>query len=171
MNFGDYPVHQDLRTQLTSTNILDKSPAPNADALRVLKLPVVAGRLHCLPDAINHNVRPVDDDEMAALLRDNLLAILREGEQRILQFDVFGAEVLVRADIHERLVAKRVRMLLADCVCTGSTFRHDFMVCLQGFLIPRLSYRPKMKLPVAFRQLAEVGVAFNSKGDGSAAWT
>ncbi|OLB73464.1 MAG: hypothetical protein AUH96_04015 [Nitrospirae bacterium 13_2_20CM_2_61_4] len=63
-------------------------------------------------------------------------------------------------------------MFLAACVGSSDASRHDFMVCLQGFLIPRLGHGPKMKLPVAVRQLAEVGVAFNSNGDGcSAAWT
>jgi hypothetical protein len=70
--------------------------------------------------------------------------------------DVFGAEVLARADIDERLIPERVRMFLAACVGSSDASQHDFMVCLQGFLIPRLGHGPKMKLPVAVRQLAEV---------------
>lgn len=50
----------------------------------LLKLRVIADRLYHLAGRVYDNVRPVDDDEMAALLGDNLLAILREGQQRIL---------------------------------------------------------------------------------------
>ena len=74
----------------------------------VLELRVIADRLHYLTDGIDDNVRPINDDEMAALLRNDLLAVLRKGKQFSLKFDVIRAAELVGADINERLVAERV---------------------------------------------------------------
>jgi len=151
---------------------IGQNPAPNADALGVLKLRVVAGRLHRLPDAINHNVGPVDNDEMPALLSNQLLAVPRKGQQVGLEFLVFfAAKFVCTSYIDDRLVPERVRMTFADCVGGRDTSRHDFMVRFQGFLIARLRNSPKMKLAVPVRQLGEVGVALNSNGDvGSTAW-
>jgi len=75
-----------------------------------------------LIDRIYDNIGPVDDDEMPTLLRDELLAVLRQGQQIQLQFVVVGTAELVRADIDERLVPERVTVSLGDGVGFRSTF-------------------------------------------------
>jgi hypothetical protein len=46
---------------------------------------------------------------MPAFLRDDLLAVLRKGQQLSLKFDVFGTlSTHVRADIDERLVVEGI---------------------------------------------------------------
>lgn len=142
-----------------------QNPEPNADCLGVLELRVVAGRLHHLPDPINHNVGPVNDDEMSAILRNHLLAILRKGQQVGLKFLVFGAAKCVCTYVDERLVPERVRVGLAECVRRLNTARHAFMACLRSLLSSGLRNKPKMKLAVVGRQLAEVRVALDSRGN------
>jgi hypothetical protein len=75
-----------------------------------------------LIDRIYDNIGLVDDDEMPTLLRDELLAVLRQGQQIQLQFVVVGTAELVRADIDERLVPERVTVFLGDGVGFRSTF-------------------------------------------------
>jgi len=60
-----------------------------------------------LADRINDNVGPVNDDEMAALRRNNLLAILRKGQQLGLEFIIFGGTKFICTYIDERLVPER----------------------------------------------------------------
>src|SRR5580704_10797543 len=47
---------------------------------RALELGSDADGPHDLIDSIDHHVRPVDDDEMAAILRDEPLAVFRESQ-------------------------------------------------------------------------------------------
>ncbi len=61
-----------------------------------------------------HNVGPVDNDEMPALLSNHLLAVSRKGQQVTLEFLVFGEGKFVCTYIDERLVPERVRMFFAD---------------------------------------------------------
>jgi hypothetical protein len=46
---------------------------PQRPVLRALELSAIADRLHYSTDRIYDNVSPVDDDEMPALLRHDLL--------------------------------------------------------------------------------------------------
>ncbi len=59
---------------------------------------------------------------MPAILRNEFFAVLRKGQQIILQFDVIGAAVPIRADIDERLVAERMTVFLGDGVGLRPTF-------------------------------------------------
>jgi hypothetical protein len=94
--------------------------------LRLLELGAIADRLHCLADCFYDNVRPINDDEMPALLRNDLLAVLRKRQQFGLQLG--GARTVNRRDIYERLVAERVAVFSGDRVRLRNTFRHHFMV-------------------------------------------
>ena len=111
-----------------------------------LKLGIFAHRLHHLTDRIDDNIGPVYDDEMPALLRNDLLAVLRKRQQFSLQLG--GTRTVNRRDIDERLVAERVAVFSGDRVRLRNTFRHQFMVCLHSLLISGLRHRPKMKLAV-----------------------
>jgi hypothetical protein len=55
--------------------------------------------MHHLTDRIYDNVRPVNADEMPALIRNYLLAVQRKGQKLSLQFGIFRAVELTGADI------------------------------------------------------------------------
>jgi len=70
----------------------------------VLELGFTSGGLHHVPDRIDDNVWSIDDDEVSALLCDTLLAILRNGQQVVLEFLIIGAAKFVCAYVDERLI-------------------------------------------------------------------
>src|SRR5271154_311817 len=129
------------------------------------ELGVLADGLHHLTDRIYNNVWPVNDNEVPALLRNDLLAVLRQGQEIRLQFDIIGAVGPIRADIDERFVAKRVAVFLGDCISLRSTFLTYPKIVLQSRLISGLRHSPKMKLLIAGRQFSEVRIALHSNGD------
>ena len=84
-------------------------------ALVASELGICAHRPNHLVGRVYYNVRPIYDYVMAASGRDYLLAVLRKRQQFSLKLDIVGAAILIRADINERLVAKRVQLFFDRC--------------------------------------------------------
>src|ERR1700719_1830702 len=123
--------------------------------LRVLKLRPIANRLHRLADRIYDDVGSIDDDEVPAVLRNNLLAVPRKGQEPSLQRGVLGiygshlAGSHICADIDKGFVPEGVRLFFCDCIGLRNTLRHHVQVCMQSHLISGLRHSPKVKLAIA----------------------
>jgi len=112
------------------------------------QLRVIVNRLHHSANRIYDNVRAVNDDEMATLFRNYLLAVSRK-RQFSLELDVSRTTHRVCADIHEWLIAQRLSMRFGDCLGLRSALHRDFVVSLKSHLISSLRDSPKMTLTVA----------------------
>src|SRR6266576_928834 len=127
-------------SQLPSSGVLVHMPR---------QLRAIVNRLHHLANLIYDNVRPFNDDEMATLFRNYLLAVSRKRQKVSLEFDVFRTTHHVCADIHEWLIAQCLSVLFGDCLGLRSALHRNFVVRLKSHLISSLRDSPKMKLTVA----------------------
>ena len=123
----------------------------------VSKLRAIVNRLHHLANRIYDNVRPVNDDEMATLFRNYLLAVSRKRQKVSLEFDVFRTTHHVCADIHEWLIAQCLSVLFGDCLGLRSALHRDFVVGLKSHLISSLRDSPKMKPRSRWGNLLKLG--------------